>query len=303
MSETPNYACVEAGGTKFVVGIVSGDHDVREAARFPTTTPAETLSAVTEWLIAASRRNGTVRAAGVASFGPVSLDRNAADWGHIGVTPKPGWSGADIAGPIGRALDVPVGFDTDVNGAALAETKWGAATDQRVAVYVTVGTGIGGGIVVEGRTLRGLTHPEMGHIRLSRHEQDLRFAGTCPFHGDCLEGLASGPAIFARWGVPLSDLPHDHVAHVVIAHYIAQLCVNLQAMMEPGRIIVGGGVMATPLLLSRIQREAARLGGNYFKGDFSRVIVAPGLGDRSGLLGALALAVDAPQGQDLGSGP
>ena len=293
MTAAPLYACIEAGGTKFVAGLVASPDDVRETARFPTTTPAATLAAVTRWMADAITRHGPVRAAGIASFGPLALDRGTPDWGHITATPKPGWAGTDLAGAIASALAVPVGFDTDVNGAALAEARWGAGIGQRIAVYATIGTGIGGGAVVAGQPLYGLSHPEMGHIRVSRHPGDTDFAGTCPFHGDCLEGLASGPAIIMRWGMSLSELSADHPGQDIIAYYIAQLAINLQAMMEPGRIILGGGVMATPGLLERVQRAAAWLGAGYFKGDVARVIVAPGLGARAGLLGALALAMDA----------
>jgi fructokinase len=291
----PLFACIEAGGTKFVVGLVAANGEVVETARFPTTSPGETIASVTRWLSDAAARHGSVSAAGIASFGPLSLDRGAGDWGHITATPKPGWAHTDLAGPVSAALGVPVGFDTDVNGAALAEARWGAGQGQRIAVYITIGTGIGGGAVVDGVPLLGLTHPEMGHIRLARHPDDAGFAGICPFHGDCAEGLASGPAIIARWGASLSDLPAEHGGHGIIAYYIAQLAVNLQAVMEPGRIILGGGVMGTPGLLERVRLAAATLGAGYFKGDPAAVIVAPGLGDRAGLLGALALAMDVVQ--------
>lgn len=289
----PLYACIEAGGTKFVAGLVAEPADVRATARFPTTSPDATIAAVLGWFADAVARHGAVRAAGIASFGPLSLDRSAPDWGHITATPKPGWSNTDLAGPVAAALRVPVGFDTDVNGAALAEVRWGAGAGQRIAVYLTIGTGIGGGAVVGGTPLYGLGHPEMGHMRIARHIDDRDFAGVCPFHGDCLEGLASGPAINARWGASLSDLPADHPGHAIIAHYIAQLIVNLQGVMAPGRIMLGGGVMATPGLLDRVRIAATALGGGYFAGDPAQVIVAPGLGERAGLLGALALAMDA----------
>jgi fructokinase len=293
MDSAPLFACIEAGGTKFVVGLVRAQDAIVETARFPTTDPANTLGAVIDWLQGAAMRHGPVCAAGIASFGPLSLDRDSADWGHITTTPKPGWSGIDLAGPVGAALGVPVGFDTDVNGAALAEARWGAAVGQRNAVYVTIGTGIGGGAVVDGAALHGLGHPEMGHMRLARHPGDAGFGGVCPFHGDCLEGLASGPAIMARWGKSLSDMPADHAAHDMIAHYIAQFTVNLQAVLAPGRIILGGGVMGTAGLLDRVRSEAKRLGAGYFAGDARDLIVAPGLGEHAGLLGALALAMDA----------
>ncbi len=287
------YACIEAGGTKFVAGIARAPDQVLETARFDTISPDVTIGAVTQWLKDAASRHGTVTAAGIASFGPLELDRNAANWGNITGTTKAGWSHCDFAGRVGRELGVPVGFDTDVNGAALAEARWGAGRDQAISVYITVGTGIGGGAIVGGRPLYGLSHPEMGHIRPARHPDDLGFKGICPFHGDCLEGLASGPAIKARWGESLSELLSDHPGQGIIAWYLAQMVVTLQAIMEPGRIILGGGVMDTPDLLCRIREEAGGLSSGYFKGKAADIIVIPELGSRAGLLGGLALAMDA----------
>ena len=289
----PLYGCIEAGGTKFVVGIVATPDDIREIVRFNTISPAETIGATIAWLREAQIRHGALSAIGVASFGPVELDRAAPNWGYITATTKPGWSNSDFGARVGRELELPVGFDTDVNGAALAEARWGAGQGQKVSVYVTVGTGIGGGAIIDGRSLRGLTHPEMGHIRPPRHPDDLDFAGICPFHGDCFEGLASGPAIQARWGTSLSDLPPNHVGHAIIAWYLAQLVVTLQSVMEPGRIIFGGGVMATPELIERVRETAGQLGKGYFRGNPRDIIVLPALGDRAGLLGGLALAQDA----------
>lgn len=289
----PLFAAIEAGGTKFVAGIIAADRTILETARFDTTTPEETLPATINWLQAAAARHGGVAAAGIASFGPVGLDKQAPDWGYITGTTKPHWGQTPFATQVRDALGVPTGFDTDVNGAALAEARWGAGQGQRVSVYVTVGTGIGGGAIVEGKPLLGLTHPEMGHIRPQRHADDLGFAGICPFHGDCLEGLASGPAIKARWGASLSELGPDHPGQAIIAWYLAQLCVTLQSIMEPGRIVLGGGVMGTPGLLAKVRAEAARLGSSYFRGKAEEVIVAPGLGDEAGLMGGLALAQDA----------
>lgn len=293
MSE-PLYACIEAGGTKVIAALITASQDIVASARFPTTTPDETLGITAAWLQAAIDNRGPVAATGVASFGPVELDRAAPNWGCITKTTKPRWSGADIAGTFVRALGVPIGFDTDVNGAALAEARWGAGRGQRVSVYITVGTGIGGGAVVDGTVLRGLSHSEMGHMRVARHP-DEGFKGSCPFHGDCLEGLAAGPSIIARWGKSLSELGEDHSGHAIIAHYLAQLSVDLQAVMEPGRIIFGGGVMATPGLIDHVRAEALRLGGGYFRGDPQTVIVPPALGDQAGIMGALALAMDAAQ--------
>jgi fructokinase len=286
------YGCIEAGGTKFVMGLVAAPGDIRATARLDTISPDVTITAAIDWLRGAEARHGAMAAIGIASFGPVELDRGSPDWGNITSTTKPGWSNCDFAGRVGRELGLPVGFDTDVNGAAIAESRWGAGVGQPVSVYVTIGTGIGGGAIVDGRALVGLSHPEMGHMRPQRHPGDLGFAGICPFHGDCLEGLASGPAIKARWGVSLSELPDTHEGHAVIAWYLGQMAVTLQSIMEPGRIILGGGVMGTPGLISKVRRSASELGNGYFRGQPEQIIVPPALGDRAGLLGALALAQD-----------
>lgn len=291
MSE-PLYGCIEAGGTKFVVGIASAPDDIRETARFETLTPDETIGVAIDWLRGAQARHGALRSVGIASFGPLELNRSASNWGHITATTKPGWSDCSFGARVADVLGLPVGFDTDVNGAALAEARWGAGRGQAISVYATIGTGIGGGAIVHGSPLLGLSHPEMGHIRPQRHPDDLGFAGICPFHGDCLEGLACGPAIKARWGMSLSELPADHPAHRIIAHYVAQLMVTLQSIMEPGRVILGGGVMATSGLLDQIRRHATSLGGGYFRGKAAEIIVSPELGEKSGLLGGLALAQD-----------
>ena len=287
------FGCMEAGGTKVVVGILNDTREVLAETRIATTTPDATIGGAIDWLRTNARTHGPLAAIGLASFGPAGIDPRRADWGHITSTPKPGWRDTDMAGPFGRAFGVPVGFDTDVNGAALAEHRWGAGRGERVAVYVTLGTGIGGGAVVDGQVLRGRGHPEMGHIAVRRDPADAGFAGVCPFHGDCLEGLASGPAVQARWGVPLSDLPADHAGHGIIAGYVAQLCITLEAMLSPGRIIIGGGVAKTPGLLDRVRGAAGAMSAGYFPGFGPAAIVPPGLGERSGLLGALALAMDA----------
>jgi fructokinase len=282
----PRYGLVEAGGTKFVLGVATDKDTIEATTRIETTTPQETIGAMLDWF----RGQSELAAIGVASFGPLELDRASPNWGHITKTTKPHWSGTDIAGPLQRALGCPVAINTDVNGAALAEYLWGAGQGQKVSLYFTVGTGIGGGAIVDGRILQGLSHPEMGHIRLPRHAHDLGFAGICSFHQECLEGLASGPAIQARWGASLSHLPSDHVAHEVIAYYLAQTVVTMQSIFEPGRIIFGGGVMATPGLIERVRQQAVALGGGYFRGNPEEIVALPGLGDKAGLLGALALA-------------
>lgn len=280
------YGCVEAGGTKFVLGVASGPDRLIATQRIPTTTPAETLGRMRDWF---SGRD--VRAFGIGSFGPVNLDRTSHAWGHIADTPKPGWNGADIAGAL-AGFGVPIGFDTDVNAAAIAEVRWGAGQGAQTLVYLTIGTGIGGGAVVDGWPVHGVRHPEMGHVRVSRHPDDTAFAGSCPFHGDCAEGLANGPSIIARYGASLSELPADHPAHAIEAHYLAQLVQNIVAVLSPQVVVMGGGVMGTPGLIEKVQAAHVRLAAGYF-GSPPDLIRAPGLGDRSGLLGGLALAMDA----------
>ena len=283
------YGLVEAGGTKFVLGVATDKDSIEATTRIDTTTPDETIGAMLDWFAG----QGTLSAIGVASFGPLDLDKASPAWGHITQTTKPHWSGADIAGPLQRKFGGPVAIDTDVNGAALAEYLWGAGQGQKALLYFTIGTGIGGGAIVDGRILQGLSHPEMGHIRLPRHPDDIGFAGNCSFHGDCLEGLASGPAIKARWGASLSELPDDHPAHDIIAYYIAQAAVTMQAIFAPGRIIFGGGVMGTAGLIDRVRQQTTSLGAGYFLGNPDDIITLPGLGDKAGLLGALALAQSA----------
>jgi fructokinase len=288
------FGCIEAGGTKFVCAVASGPDDIAATCRIPTTTPDETIGRSIDFFTEQGLGGGDLAAIGVASFGPIVLDRDAPDWGRIARTPKPGWSGAEIAGAFGRAFGVPVAFDTDVAAAALAEAQWGAARDAEAAIYLTVGTGIGGGTVSGGRIRRGRRHAEMGHIIPARHPDDRDFAGTCPFHGGCLEGLASGPAIQARWGASLSELPGDHPAHAIIGWYLGGHAAGLMATIAPDTIVMGGGVMETPGLIDRVRAAAAMADAGYRASadEWRRIIVAPGLGNRSGILGALALAQD-----------
>lgn len=296
---TAQYGLIEAGGTKFVLGIAQAPTAVAQAGnvqdailarhQIPTTTPAETLGAALDWF----KAHGLSPAAiGIGSFGPLQLNRNAPDWGCVTQTPKPDWSGADLVTPFADAFGCPVGLETDVNGAALAEARWGAGAGLESLLYVTIGTGVGGGFVSGGRLLQGASHPEMGHIKLPRHPSDTDFAGYCPFHGDCLEGLAAGPSIIARWGASLSDLPAGHPALGIIAWYLGQAVVCSQAMLAPHRIVLGGGVMATPGLIEKVRAVAQVAGAGYFAGDPAQIVVPPALGNNSGLLGALAIAQD-----------
>lgn len=284
----PVYGLLEAGGTKFVLGVATGKDDIRATTRIPTTSPAETIEATMDWFAV----QGPLTHIAIATFGPVGLDWSSPDWGHILDTPKPGWSGADLFGPMQKRFACPVAIDTDVNAVALAEAIWGAGQGQKSVLYFTVGTGIGGGAVIGDRILQGQSHPEMGHMRVPRHRDDTDFPGVCPFHGDCLEGLASGPAIIARWGHSLSDLPDTHPAHDVIAFYLAQASVSIQAIFEPGRIIFGGGVMHTPGLIERVRGQASQLAAGYFRSKSEEVICGASLGPNAGLLGALSLIIN-----------
>lgn len=280
------FGAVEAGGTKFVLAIGSGHDDIVAQTQIPTTTPDETLQRAIEWF----QGQGGIAALGIASFGPANLDPASPKWGYIADTPKPGWSQTNVAACLGDALNCPVGFDTDVNGAAIGELLHGAAEGCDVAIYVTVGTGIGGGAVVGGQTIKGMRHPEMGHVMLRRHPEDQKFDGACPIYGDCLEGLASGPAIKARWGSSLSELALDHIAHEIIADYLAQFCQILIALYSPQRIILGGGVLQASGLLDNIRSRASARAGSYFGVDAGAIIMPPGLGTRSGIAGAFELA-------------
>jgi fructokinase len=291
------YAGIEAGGTKFVCAVGTSPDDLSEPLVFPTTTPGESLGRVVDFV----RGQQGVVAVGVASFGPVDLRPESPGYGRVTSTPKPGWAGADVVGTLVRALDLPVGFDTDVNGAALAETRWGAAAGHDTVAYVTVGTGIGVGVMVGGQLVHGLMHPEGGHLFVRRHPDDT-YAGRCPYHGDCLEGLASGPAVEERWGRPgaeLGDLREQAVA--TEASYLSQLAATLALVLSPSRIVFGGGIMHLLGLLDAVRDGTVALLNGYL--DVPAVterpsswIVAPGLGDRAGVLGAVALAERARRG-------
>lgn len=278
-------AGIEAGGTKFVVGVTKSGALPSAKAIIPTADPGSTLSAVVRWL----REQGVLSSLGIASFGPIELDRASPKWGHIIDTPKPGWADCDLVGRLAAEFKIPIGFDTDVNSAALAEHSFGAGKGKRSLVYITVGTGIGGGMVADGRVLEGVGHPEMGHYYPRRHREDWHFAGCCPYHGDCLEGLASGAAITARWGTRLSDLPDDHKAHRIIADYLAQFCHAMFAITAAETLVLGGGVLETPGLIERIRHRTASIGGYYLPGRERQSIVKPALGRASGLIGAIQL--------------
>lgn len=292
---------IEAGGTKFVCAVGDGSGEVLDEARIPTTDPEETLGLAVDFFRRAGRES-PLAAVGVACFGPIDLDPASETFGHITLSPKHRWNQADVVGPVARALGVPVALDTDVNGAAFGEHRWGAARGLDTFVYLTVGTGIGGGALVHGRLLHGMLHPEMGHLLVERRADD-DFAGTCPFHRTCLEGLAGGPAIEQRWGRKAETLPEDHPAWELEAHYLALGVVNLVCTLSPERVILGGGVMSQRQLFPSIRRKVRELLNGYLQTpavltDNDEFIVPPGLGNRAGVLGAIALAERAAGGTD-----
>jgi fructokinase len=294
------FGAVEAGGTKFVCAVADESGTIHAEVRFPTADPESTLARVRDFFKAgrAAFRPGAI---GVACFGPVVLEPRDANYGHIGNTPKAGWSNTDVAAMLAREFSCAVGFDTDVNAAALAEHRWGAGRDTPNLVYLTVGTGIGGGVLVAGKALHGLMHPEIGHIHPRRHELDREFAGVCPFHADCLEGLASGPAILARTGSELQHLDAAHAQWEIEADYLGQLCAQLVLTISPQRIILGGGVIGNRLF-PLIRRQTLQWLGGYIERreilqNIDSYIVPPALGARAGVLGALCLALDACAGR------
>jgi fructokinase len=289
------YGGIEAGGTKFVCAVGSGPENIQAQVQFPTTTPEETIARAVGFFRA---QPGDLAAIGIASFGPVDPNPASPTFGYITTTPKPGWAQTDFAGTVGRALDLPVGFDTDVNGAALAESRWGAAQGLDTFIYLTIGTGLGGGGLINGCPMHGLIHPEMGHIRLPHDWQADPFPGTCPYHGDCLEGLAAGPALEQRWGQPGGMLAPDHPAWKLEAHYLALGLVNFITTLSPQRIIMGGGVMQQAQLFPLIRQEVQALLNAYVQAPeilerIDEYIVPPALGNLAGVLGAIALAQQA----------
>lgn len=292
------FAAIEAGGTKFVCAIGQADGQLRERVRIATRDPDGTLGEVLDWLAAASARHGAPGAIGIGSFGPIDLDPRSPTHGCFLRTPKSGWSGVDLAGAFAARSAAPVALDTDVNAAALAECAWGAGRGLDHLAYVTVGTGIGVGVVVRGRPLHGLLHPELGHLRPRRPPQDATFAGVCPFHGDCFEGVASGPSIVARLGRELGDADADDPIWGVEADYLGQLCAQIALALSPQRIVLGGGVMQHARLLPPLRARLRHWLGGYLaraqvEDGLDEYVVAPGLGGDSGVLGALALAIDA----------
>jgi len=291
---------VEAGGTKFICGVADANGRIVEQVRIATTTPDETLDAVAAFFVEAQSRHGKLAALAIGSFGPLSLRTDAADYGAITTTPKPGWSNINLLAHLRRTLDVPMTLDTDVNGSAIGERLFGSGQGLESFCYVTIGTGVGVGVMINGAPHGGANHPEAGHIRLPRAKGDDAFAGTCPFHGDCLEGLASGPALHARWDAPAETFARDHPAWPMAAEYIAGLCTNLTYTLRPKRIIIGGGVMQ-PHMYGLVRHALTQQLGGYDASirdlDMEAYIAAPTAGASAGLIGAFALACRSVTGQ------
>lgn len=299
-TDTPLYGAIEGGGTKFVCAVGSGPNNIRAEARFATTTPEEVMAQVIDFFHQQEAKLDTLAAIGFASFGPLDPDLTSPMYGHILPTPKPGWTNSNVVGMLRKEFAIPIAFDTDVNGAALGEWRWGKAQGLQTFMYLTVGTGIGGGAYVEGKLLHGLVHPEMGHILIKHDMEKDPFEGVCPFHGDCFEGLASGVAIEKRWGMRGALLTSDHIAWDLEVEYIAQALTTYTMTLSPQRIIIGGGVGTLGHLLPRVQNRTRELINGYVQSpvileNIESYIVNPGLGNRSGVLGAIALAEQSVQ--------
>jgi fructokinase len=290
-----HYGGIEAGGTKIVCVVAAHPKDVQAETRFPTTTPEETLNRAIDFFEAYQSDNGKLQALGVASFGPLDPNPASSQYGYITTTPKTGWENFNLIGHLKGAFDLPIGFDTDVNGAALGEWRWGAALGLDTFMYLTVGTGIGGGGMVNGELMHGLLHPEMGHIWIPHNWEVDPFEGVCDFHGDCFEGLASGPAIEKRWGKSGEFLPREHAAWELESDYLAHALMNYICIQSPQRIILGGGVMEQSHLFPKVRSRVQELLNGYIQMDqilyaIDDYIVPPKLGSKAGVMGAIALA-------------
>ena len=281
-------AAVEAGGTKFNCGLGDENGNIIDQVSIPTTTPEETMKKVIEYF-----KDKKFDVMGVGSFGPIDPIKGSKTYGHITKTPKAYWSDYNLIGELKKHFDVPMEFDTDVNGAALAEAWWGAGKGFKNVMYITVGTGIGAGATVDGKMLQGLTHPEMGHISVKRHPEDA-FEGTCSFHGDCLEGMAAGPAIEKRWGKKGIELAEDNRVWEMEAYYLSQALVNYILILSPEKIIIGGEVMKQKQLFPLIHKNVKEMLNGYVDKkeileDIENYIIYPGLGDYAGFIGSFAL--------------
>lgn len=279
---------LEAGGTKMVCAIGNEQGEIFEQQSFPTLTPAETLPALLDFF-----KDKKIEALGIACFGPLDLNRDSETYGYITTTPKLAWQNCDIVGAF-KSLGVPVGFDTDVNGSVLGEHTWGIGKGLKSCIYITIGTGVGVGIISDGNLLHGMLHSEAGHILLTRHPKDT-YPGKCPFHGNCLEGMCAGPAVEERWGAKGTELADRPEVWEMESYYIAQALVDFTLMISPQRIILGGGIMHQTQLLPLIRKEFAKLMNGYLHtkelDDLDSFIVVQSLQDKQGIMGALKLGV------------
>ncbi|MCC6498718.1 MAG: ROK family protein [Anaerolineales bacterium] len=295
MGSVKLFGGIEGGGTKFNCIVGTSPNDIRREARFPTTTPNETLDEAIRFFQQAEADFGNLAALGIACFGPLDVTPASPTFGFILPTTKPHWSNFNVLGKLKSAFDIPIALDTDVNGAAFGEWTWGAAQGLDTFIYLTIGTGVGGGAMVNGKLLHGLLHPEMGHIRIPHDIQRDPYEGWCPFHKDCFEGLASGPAMEARWGQKAETLPPNHPAWDLEAHYIALALANFIVTLSPQRIILGGGVSTQKFIFPMIRQKVVEILNGYVQSPavnekIDEYIVPPALGARSGVLGAIALA-------------
>ena len=287
------YGAIEAGGTKFVCAVGSSPQDILDEIRFPTTTPVETIQQVCDFFTPHMRQ---LHAIGLGSFGPVDVNPASPTYGHITSTPKPHWGNTNILGMLRGKLNLPLAIDMDVAVAGLGEAKWGASQGRNHSLYLTIGTGIGGGFIIDGKPLRGLASLEMGHIRIPHNLELDPFRGICPYHGDCFEGLACGPAIQARFGQKGETIPDNDPFWDVEATYIANALVNYILTLTPEIIIIGGGVMQKDFMFPKVRNGVQELLNSYLVNDMllkniDTYIVPPLLGNRSGVLGGIALAM------------
>lgn len=289
------FGGIEGGGTKFNCAMGNGPEHIIAEARFATTTPAETIEQIVDFF---APHLNQLQSIGLGSFGPFDVDPASPTYGYITTTPKPGWGNTNILGILQEKIALPIVVDTDVAVAALGEATWGASKNDSHSLYLTIGTGIGGGYIINGEPLRGLTSLEMGHIRIPHDPKLDVFQGACPYHGDCLEGLAAGPSILARFGQPAETLADDHPYWEVEAGYIAHALVNFILSLSPQRIILGGGVMQKHLMFPLVRKKTQELLNGYINhakilDRINEYIVPPALGGRAGVLGCIALAMKA----------
>lgn len=281
---------LEAGGTKMVVAIGNEHGEILERLSIPTESPETTMPELVNYF-----KSSKIDALGIGCFGPIDLNRESATYGYITSTPKLPWRNYNIVGTLSEALQVPIGFDTDVNASAIGEATWGSTKDVNSSIYITIGTGVGVGVIIDGKPLHGMLHPEAGHILLAKHQKDT-FKGTCPYHENCMEGLAAGPAMEARYGKKAYELSDQEEVWELEGYYIAQALVNYILTLSPERIILGGGVMHQEQLMPIIHREVLRMLNGYILTpqlqDIDKYIILPKLNDNQGIMGCIRLALN-----------